>query len=131
MEKGRIGEIVEDGGLAFKVTAVRKGPKRIGEMAARGKFVLLDVTVRNVGTGPVFFSGVEQELIAGGTAYEADSEATARLGQKARSLLEEIEPGGLVKGIVVYDIPRNARPSGVELRASVLSDGVLVMLGKV
>ncbi|WP_170201774.1 DUF4352 domain-containing protein [Actinocorallia herbida] len=125
---GGVGETVRDGDVVFKVTKVRKGPREVKGETAQGRFVLLYVTVRNEGDTPLYFAGGEQKLLVGGKAYEGDAELAARMGDRARSLLEEIGPGKRLKGIVVYDIPKGARPDGVELHASVLSDGVLVRL---
>ncbi|MDX6742106.1 DUF4352 domain-containing protein [Actinocorallia sp. A-T 12471] len=128
LEDGGLREKVRDGDVVFRVTGVKKGPGRIGVKDAEGRFVFVHVTVRNEGDDPVFFAGAEQKLIVDGKAHTADAEATARLGDKARSLLTEIAPGGRLKGIVVFDIPKKARLSGIELHASAVSRGVLVPL---
>ena len=42
--------------------------------------------------------------------------------------LNEINPGNQVVGIVVFDIPKDARIIGLELHDSSFSDGVRIVL---
>ena len=46
-----------------------------------------------------------------------------------RSLLEEINPGDSLTGVVVFDIAVDTLPAGVEVHESASSDGVTVALG--
>jgi hypothetical protein len=50
------------------------------------------------------------------------------MGDRAQTLWEEINPGNVLKGIVVFDIPRNAEPTSLELHDSMFSGGVTVSL---
>lgn len=126
-----IGSTVKDGKFTFKVTKIANGPKRIGNEFAgtrpQGKFVYVHVTVKNHGDEAQYFSGDAQKLLAGDKEYSADSEAAVYLGD-SQSLFEEINPGNAVKGIIVYDIPKTVKPTGVELHDSPFSRGVRIVL---
>jgi hypothetical protein len=61
---------------------------------------------------------------SGGQRYEADTEAALYLGvNETRTFLEDINPGNSVNGILVFDIPKNAEPTRIELHDSPFSGG--------
>ena len=132
-EPPSIGEEARDGDFTFVVTAVEDGPAIIGDadagIEAQGRFVFVTVTVTNHGDAPGSIHGENQYLIdAQGRRASADSEATVHVDQ-ARTLAAEINPSDSVTGILVFDIPVDAAPAGVELHDSASSDGVTVALG--
>jgi Domain of unknown function (DUF4352) len=132
-EPPRIGEEARDGDFTFVVTAVQDGPGIIGDadagVEAQGRFVFVTVTVTNHGDAPGSINGENQYLIdAHGRRASADTEATVLVDQ-ARTLAAQITPGDSVTGILVFDIPVDAVPAGVELHDSASSDGVTVALG--
>lgn len=123
-----IGEEARDGDLTFVVTGVEDGPADFGT-EPEGRFVFVTATVTNHGNAPRSLQGDHQVLIdAHGGMTNADAGAAAYLDD-ARSLLEEINPGDSLTGVVVFDIPIDALPAGVELHESASSDGVTVPLG--
>ncbi|GAA4576364.1 DUF4352 domain-containing protein [Planotetraspora kaengkrachanensis] len=127
-----IGTQVRDGDFAFKVTklgtASRVGDRYLGK-DAQGQFVLVHVTVKNIGERSQAFTGEAQKLFdATGKEFSADSEAAIYLGQASKSLYEEINPGNSVKGIVVFDVPRGTDAASIELHDSPLSGGAAVVL---
>ncbi len=126
-ESPGLGEEARDGDLTFVVTGVGDGPADFGT-EPDGRFVFVTATVTNHGDGPRSLRGGDQILIdAHGRRTNADAEAVAYLDE-ARSLLEEINPGDSLTGVVVFDIPVDALPAGVELHESASSDGVTVPL---
>lgn len=132
-EPPSIGVEARDGDFTFVVTAVDDGPAIIDDadigIEPQGRFVFVTVTVTNHGDAPGSILGDYQYLIdAEGRRAGADSEATVHLDE-ARSLDAEINPGDSVTGILVFDIPVDAVPAGVELHDSASSDGVTVALG--
>ncbi|WP_158566725.1 DUF4352 domain-containing protein [Actinomadura craniellae] len=110
----RIGAPVRDGGLTYRVTGVRPGPRRIGAERPQGQYVQVHLAVTNRGRRARDI-GAPPKLIAGGQRYAADLGATFALGDRAGPLFEEIGPGETIRGAVVYDIPRRARPAAVDL----------------
>ncbi len=43
--------------------------------------------------------------------------------------LNEINPGNTVKGMLVFDMPKDAKPTSIELHDSPFSGGVTLRLG--
>lgn len=129
-----IGAPVRDGKFEFTVTKIEDGPKRIGNEYfgedAQGRFVLVHVTVQNIGAEAQLFSGAAQKLFdAQGREFSSDTAAAIYLGQDAQSFLNEINPGNQVDGIVVFDLPVDVVPTSIELHDSMFSGGVTVALG--
>ncbi len=126
-----IGDTVTDGGLSFKVTKYGPGPKRIGTQYLganpQGAFWLVNVTVKNTGDKAAYFAGSSQKLLAGDVEYEADSGSVVFLPD-AKSLFTSINPGNSVRGTIVYDLPKSAKPTVIELHGSAFSHGVKVAL---
>jgi Domain of unknown function (DUF4352) len=130
-EPARIGEAAVDGDFLFVVTAVEDGPAMIGNSAQpQGKFVFVTMTATNQGDTPSSLPGESQYLLdAQGRKATADTAAAAYLPKDAQRLFEMIEPGETVTGIVVFDIPADGTPAGLELHHTPSSSGVAVALG--
>jgi hypothetical protein len=129
-----IGKEYRDGKFAFTVTKVKKGVKRIGDQyfgsTAQGQYILIHVTVENIGDKARTFTAGNQTLYdTKGRKFDADDGATVMMGEKSRSFLEQINPGNSVKGIVIFDVPRGIRLKAIELHDSLFSGGVTVPLG--
>ncbi|MGW4469652.1 DUF4352 domain-containing protein [Nonomuraea sp. NPDC004354] len=128
---GAVGELVQDGDLAFTVIkterADRVGSLRFGE-EAQGVFLLVHLRVTNMGDKAESFFGSRQKLIdQAGREYEASTKAAIYL-RDSNSLYEKINPGNTVEGVVVFDIPTSATPTLVELHSSSFSRGAKVKL---
>ncbi|WP_306750178.1 DUF4352 domain-containing protein [Saccharothrix yanglingensis] len=128
-----IGTPVRDGAFESTVLGVER-KSRIGDEIlakdARGEFLLITATVKNIGDRPRSFAGENQDLFdVSGREYSADSTAALYLGD-AKSLYEEINPGNQVTGVVVFDVPIGSEVARVELHDSAFSDGVSVALGR-
>ncbi|RVX40123.1 uncharacterized protein DUF4352 [Nonomuraea polychroma] len=126
-----IGTVVRDGDFSFKVTKTeqlaRVGNEFLGT-DAQGVFLLVHVTVKNIGDEAGSFFGANQKLFdAKGREYEASSEAAIYL-KDSKSLYEKINPGNSVKDVVLFDIPKNMKPTEIELHDSLFSQGVRVSL---
>lgn len=127
-----VGTPVADGKFEFTVTNVEQGVGRVGSDMfgedAQGQFLLVHVTVRNVGDEAQYFDSSSQKLVdAQGRQHSADSAAAIYLD--GSSFLESVNPGNSVEGIVVFDVPVDAVPATLELHDSMFSDGVTVTLG--
>ena len=128
-----IGTPVADGVFEFVVTGVEPGVASIGDemlgVEAQGQFVLVRVTVTNVGDASQIFDASSQTLLdAQGRTHSADSGSAIYLPD-ANSFLTSVNPGNTVDGIVVFDIPADATPVSVELHDSPFSGGVTVAVG--
>ncbi|GIH50623.1 protein of unknown function [Microbispora rosea] len=130
-----LGDVVKDGKFAFKVSKVEKGLSQVGESftvsKAQGQYVLIHLTVKNIGDKAQMFSDSAQKLIdAKGRTFDADSGA-AVLGLKdSNAFLNNINPGNAVNGILLFDVPKDIKLKAVELHDSVFSDGVTVSLAR-
>ncbi|MDA8369504.1 MAG: DUF4352 domain-containing protein [Nocardiopsaceae bacterium] len=127
-----MGDTVEDGSFAFTVTDVQTGVDSVGDEflseTPQGQFVIVDVTVENVGDAAQMFDGSDQKLFdADGTEYANDTEAEIYL-ENSESFLEEINPGNKVEAQVVFDIPADVEPASIELHDSPFSGGIAVKL---
>ena len=127
-----IGTPVRDGKFEFTVSKVDCGKSRIGTKdfgtTAQGQFCLVSVKVENIGQEAQTLDGSSQYLYGdGGQKYDADTEAAIYLDD-AQTFLEQINPGNTVNGVVVFDIPKDAKPAKIELHDSPFSGGVTVDL---
>ncbi len=128
-----IGTPVRDGKFEFTVTGVETGVARVGNdvlgQEAQGQYVLLHVTVTNIGTEAQYFDGSSQKLLdSAGREFSSDSSAAIYLDE-SNSFLNQINPGNSVDGIVVFDVPADAVLVSAELHDSMFSGGVSVALG--
>jgi hypothetical protein len=126
-----IGDEVRDGKFAFKVTRLKSGIKRVGDQYfgqdAQGQFTEVLVDVSNISNKPQTFFGTNQKLFVGKQQYDADDGAAVFL-KDSKSLMEPINPGNAVKGTILFDLPRGAKPTKIELHDSAFSGGVTVNL---
>ncbi|ETK36593.1 hypothetical protein MPTA5024_07930 [Microbispora sp. ATCC PTA-5024] len=130
-----MGDVVKDGKFAFKVTKVEKGLSQVGEgftvSKAQGQYVLIHLTVKNIGDEAQMFTDSAQKLIdIKGRQFDADSGAAALGLSGSNAFLNNINPGNSVKGILLFDVPKNLTLKAVELHDSVFSGGVTVSLDR-
>lgn len=128
-----IGREYRDGKFAFTVTKIKKGVRRVGNeyvgRTAQGQFVLVYVTVVNIGDEARTFDSSSQKLTdADGRQFDADTEATITMGDESKAFLEDINPGNRVHGILVFDVPAGVKLKSLELHDSPFSGGVKVPL---
>ena len=129
-----IGRPYRDGKFSFTVTKVKKGVKKVGDQyfgdTAQGQFVIISVTVENIGDRARTFTFHNQTLIdTKDREFEADPEASLWTTEDSKSFLQQINPGNSVKGQLIYDIPRGTKLKAIELHDSMWSGGVTVPLG--
>ncbi|MEU8122387.1 DUF4352 domain-containing protein [Spirillospora sp. NPDC049024] len=129
-----VGREYRDGKFAFTVTKVKKGVKKVGDQyfgdTAQGQFVVISVTVENIGDKARTFTNHNQTLIdAKGREFDADPEASLWTEEDSKSFLQQINPGNTVKGKLIYDVPPGTKLKAIELHDSMWSNGVTVPLG--
>ena len=95
------------------MTSVNCGKTQIGSsdfgVKAQGKFCLVSMKVKNIGDKPQTLFGDNQKLFVGDAEYGANAEAGIYLDD-SQTFIEEINPGNSLTGIVVFDVPKNAKP---------------------
>lgn len=127
-----MGDVAQDGKFEFVVTEVETGVEQVGSEylneTAQGQFVLVHLEVTNVGDKAQTLFDSSQHLIdTDGREHSADSSAGIYL-EDNKVLLNEINPGNTLSGVLVFDIPADATPASVELHDSMFSGGVTVSL---
>jgi hypothetical protein len=128
-----IGTEVQDGSFAFTVTDVETGAQALGDSflrtEAQGMYVLVHVTVRNIGTESETFMGANQTLLdTQGREFTTDSAAAVMNVPDSESFFTPINPGNSVEGVLVFDVPEGLSPAAIELHESMFSSGALVTL---
>ncbi|MEU9832049.1 DUF4352 domain-containing protein [Streptosporangium sp. NPDC048047] len=128
-----IGDTVKDGKFSFTVTKVEKGVERVGDQYvgsdAQGQYVLVHVTVRNIGDEAQMFLDSAQKLIdTAGREYDADSGAAVLGLKNSHAFLNNINPGNGVSGILLFDVPDDFKIKAIELHDSLFSGGTQVAL---
>jgi hypothetical protein len=128
-----IGEEVRDGSFAFTVTAVESAGTTLGDeflqSNAQGTFILVRVTVTNIGDESQLFTDGYQKLVdEQGRTFDADTGAAALSLPGSDSFLNAVNPGNSVDGTLVFDVPEGLVPVAIELHDSPFSGGVTVDL---
>jgi Domain of unknown function (DUF4352) len=126
-----IGAATRDGQFKFTVTKVQAGITHVGASGVlsakpQGQFYRVSLTVENIGDSEQDLLSDYQTLWIGKKSYAPDDQATAY--DAAGNLLWKVNPGNKVNGAVIFDIPKGARPSHIELHDSLLSGGTTVTL---
>jgi hypothetical protein len=122
---------VRDGRFEFTITNVAcgKATEQNGSLrkTAQGQYCEVALTVKNIGAVPGTFDGTSQKAKGpAGATYDNDGVAELYANSGNQTFLDDINPGNAVRGVLVFDIPKNARILDVELHESTLSDGVTV-----
>ncbi|GAB3274643.1 DUF4352 domain-containing protein [Microbacterium lacusdiani] len=119
-----IGTAAQTGNLAITVTKVEPGVAQVGEEVAgtlfgekaQGQFVLVHVSVENVGTEAESFSDMNAKVYdAEGREFEANSAAGIYIDGND-SLFGEINPGNTLQGVLVFDLPADATAERLEYK---------------
>jgi hypothetical protein len=129
----KIGQKVRDGKFEFVVTKVQQGVKSVGDkylgQKAQGQYVLIHITVTNIGDESQMLADSSQKVRdAKGREFSADTAAAIYL-EDNKVFINEINPGNTVKGTLVYDMPKDTKPTSIELHDSPFSEGVMVKFG--
>ncbi len=119
---GQMNTPIADGTYAtFSVSSVETGIPSVGDYLtdnAQGAFTIVTVSVTNTSTKPIRFTASQQHVRdANNRVFEVDSSATFTANDDA-SWINEINPGNSVTVRLVYDMPPNASPATISLRAS-------------
>ena len=125
-----VGEEVVDGNFSFVINGVERAaavsdpdfPEQ--QKAAAGEYVIVKLTVTNVGSEPQTFFASFNTLSDGTTVYQSDDEAWVYLD----NTLADLNPGDSVQTAVAFDVPVGTDPESIELHDGPFSDGVTVGL---
>jgi hypothetical protein len=118
-----------DGPLSFTVHGIEVGSTVVMsdaplEKTAVGEYIVVHMTVTNVGADPTSFVATFQTLHAGGAPYPLDDEATAYL----EGTLAGLEPGDSADVSIAFDVPPGTPAEAIELHADPGTPGAQVPL---
>jgi hypothetical protein len=124
---------VRDGKFEFVVNGIDCSKKTVGNQflneKAQGRFCLIDVTVKNIGTEEQMFDGSSQKAFdLAGTEYSNNAAAELYANEGTATFLENVNPGNHVRGKLVFDVPATVVLTELELHDSPFSGGVKVTL---
>ena len=129
------GSAVRDGKFEFQVLDVRSA-KKVSDptnnpymtATAQGVFIVVTLSIRNIGNEAQNYFGANQKLIDGqGREYGSDSAASMYMNTDI-GIMGEINPGNAVQAQDAFDVPPNTMLSMLELHDSAFSSGVRVQL---
>lgn len=128
-----IGTAVRDGGFEFTVTKVQDRGAKIGSGAlaetAQGKFISVQVDVKNIGNEPKMLDASSQKLTDTQGRQFNTSHAFGALPDASKVFLENINPGNSVNDApLLFDVPKDVKIDSIELHDSPFSGGVKVSL---
>ncbi|ONM47289.1 DUF4352 domain-containing protein [Nocardia donostiensis] len=125
------GTSVRDGKFEFTVTAVEPPVQTVGDnpylqSTAQGRYILVHVTVTNIGDKPqTYFSSNQKLFDDQGRRYENDTMAELNVNDH---LSTPINPGNSIAVTIVFDVPAGTVPAALQLHDSVFSGGAKVAL---
>jgi hypothetical protein len=125
------GTPVRDGKFEFTVTGMQPAVPSVGQdfltETAQGEYVLVTLTVSNVGDQAQGFATSSQKLLDGqGRQFSVDDMATIVLDQNMA--YAQINPGNSIEATVVFDVPVGTVPAEIEVHDSLFSGGATVTL---
>ena len=126
-----IGTPVRDGDFELTVTAVEPPVPAVGDSVlaetAQGEYVVVRLTVENIGDSQQLVDQSSQKLIDGqGRELSPDTGATFAVDPE--NAFTQVNPGNSVEVALVYDVPVGTTPASLELHDSPFSGGVEVAL---
>jgi hypothetical protein len=123
-----VGTPVRDGPLEFTVLGVRRAasvPTPAGEQQAAGEYLIVHLTVKNVGSQPQSYYTDSQSLVIAGTQHHADTLAAVYLDQESA---DTINPGLAIDIETPFDVLEGSVPEAIVLNDITEPGGVTVDL---
>lgn len=101
-----IGEVVKVGNVEFTVNKTSTAKNVGGEYGSnsQGTYLLVDVTVKNVGKEAITTDTSFFKLLSGDKTYEADSTASMHTDMELKFFLQQVNPDLSNTGTVVFDV---------------------------
>ncbi|MGD7789304.1 DUF4352 domain-containing protein [Propionibacteriaceae bacterium Y1700] len=122
---------VVSGDIEFTVTKVEKGVKQVGSsdfgQKAQGQYVLVSVSMKNVGKEGVTVWSTQKLKDDQDRTFESDESAAIYIKDND-GWWTQINPGNTAKGVMVFDMPKDAKPTSILLQGGMLDAEVEVQL---
>lgn len=125
------GAAVRDGKFEFRVTAVDPPVQTVGDnpflqTTAQGEYILVHVSVSNIGDRAQTYFGSNQKLFDDqGKQFENDIVAEINLHDHSATT---INPGNTIDVVLAFDVPAGTVADTLQLHDSVFSGGAKVAL---
>ncbi len=124
----KVGETVAAGDWEFTVTKFKCGSTKIGDeyssKSAQGQFCKMSIKVKNNGDKEETLDDSNQKLFdVEDREFSSDSEAWIYAEPESSLFLEGINPGNTAKGVVIFDVPKDAKIVRAELVGGFLGLG--------
>jgi hypothetical protein len=131
--RGGLDTPVRDGKFEFVVRSFSCGHKQVGKsfvsVKASGQFCIVSLTIKNIGDeGQTFADSFQEAHGPDDKTYRAHTGAGVVANEGTDAVWSTINPGNSVSGKIVFDIPKKAEITSLELHDSALSGGVTVTL---
>lgn len=128
------GSAVRDGKFEFRVIGTTRAAEA-GDLSnpymiakAQGEFIIVTLSVQNIGEEPQSYFGSNQKLIdTSGREYGVDSEANMWMNEEG-AIMSDINPGNSIRVKAAFDVPPGTQPAELELHDSMFSGGASVRL---
>ncbi|MDZ4267055.1 MAG: DUF4352 domain-containing protein [Mycobacterium sp.] len=125
------GSAARDGNFEFRILKIGQAETLEGltddpniSMTADGLYVVVTLTVENIGDEPASFSGRDQKIIdVDGREFGVDSEAEAYVNS-GYDYSGPLSPGDSIEVDLPFDVPPDGKVDMMELRDSASSAGV-------
>jgi Domain of unknown function (DUF4352) len=131
-----VGSAVRDGKFEFQVVNVKRA-KTVSDptgnpymtATAQGEFIVITVSVSNIGDRPQSYFGNNQKVIdASGRQYGANTEADMWMNTGISGVMGDINPGNSIQVKAAFDVPPGTQVAALEVHDSMFSGGVSVGL---
>ncbi|WP_025783329.1 DUF4352 domain-containing protein [Sporosarcina sp. D27] len=101
-----IGEVVKVGKVEFTVNSTSTAKNVGGEYGqnAQGTYLLVNVTVKNIGNESITTDTSFFQIKAGEKTYDADSTASIYANEATDFFLQQVNPDLSATGVVVFDV---------------------------
>ncbi|GIG58933.1 hypothetical protein Lfu02_33050 [Longispora fulva] len=122
---------IRDAGFEFVAQNVRCGVERVGTDALnktpQGQYCLVTLGVKNTATeARVFTDSLQRAFTDAPAEVRSDPVAGVYANGDNQALVKEIPAGAQATGIVVFDIPKGAKLTRLELHGGVSGQGTVV-----
>ncbi|GAA2872023.1 DUF4190 domain-containing protein [Nonomuraea rubra] len=130
-----LGAVTKEPPFSLKVVSVSREQtvsSSIDSHKAQGSYVVVRVLVKNTGNSPASFDGTDSGLLdSDSKQYNVDSNATISQNlETGQGLYDEINPGQKVTRVLVFDLPKKAKPVVIAMFGAEGSDGAFMYLVK-
>lgn len=110
---GKVGQPISIGDIKYKVKSVRTsasvGSSMIGSSTAKGKYIIIDLSIKNNGKEPLSVTSLFFKLKLNDKEFETDS--TAEIYLDNAMIFDTLNPDSTMSGTIVFDVSQKIADS--------------------